>query len=228
MKGAGRRGHLAGLPSAPVMGICVAASRPAARPAPTGRGVAHSCARRAPRCNPPPPRAPDACSRPVGMLEAFSYVVRMFSGVLSDRMTSRKAAIAAGFAMGATAKFGLSSAGTLGQLFVGKALDRLGNGVQVRGRAAAAAARPCGLQHAPSSRLMPPWRRASRRLLLPPPADRARPPQQPSSPPTPARPRPATRSSATSPPSPAAPPASASRRPCASGAASWGRASCLR
>jgi hypothetical protein len=66
-----------------------------------------------------------------GMLEAFSYVVRMFSGVLSDKMTSRKAAIAAGFAMGAAAKFGMSAATTTVQLFVTKAMDRLGNGVQV-------------------------------------------------------------------------------------------------
>lgn len=82
------------------------------------------------------------------MLEAFSYVVRMFSGVLSDRMASRKAAIAAGFAMGAAAKLGMSAAATTLQLFVGKAIDRLGNGVQVRllwracRQAAAAAAAP--------------------------------------------------------------------------------------
>ena len=69
-----------------------------------------------------------------GCLEAFSYAVRMFSGVLSDRMASRKAAIAAGFAMGAAAKFGLSSATTVGQLFIGKAVDRLGNGVQAAPR----------------------------------------------------------------------------------------------
>jgi hypothetical protein len=42
------------------------------------------------------------------MLEAFSYVVRMFSGVVSDRLPSRKVAIAAGFLMGAMAKFGMS------------------------------------------------------------------------------------------------------------------------
>lgn len=65
------------------------------------------------------------------MLEAFSYVVRMFSGVISDKMTSRKAAITAGFAMGAAAKFGMSGATTTVSLFVTKAIDRLGNGVQV-------------------------------------------------------------------------------------------------
>jgi hypothetical protein len=67
------------------------------------------------------------------MLEAFSYVVRMFSGVISDKMTSRKAAITAGFAMGAAAKFGMSGATTTLSLFVTKAIDRLGNGVQVGG-----------------------------------------------------------------------------------------------
>lgn len=66
------------------------------------------------------------------MLEAFSYVVRMFSGVISDHMTSRKLAITAGFAMGACAKTGMSFATTVGQLFVGKAIDRLANGIQVR------------------------------------------------------------------------------------------------
>jgi hypothetical protein len=65
------------------------------------------------------------------MLEAFSYVVRMFSGVISDRMTSRKAAITAGFVMGAAAKFGMSFATSTVQLFMTKAVDRLGNGVQV-------------------------------------------------------------------------------------------------
>lgn len=68
---------------------------------------------------------------PAGMLEAFSYVVRMFSGVISDRMTSRKAAITAGFVMGAAAKFGMSFAASTVQLFLSKAVDRLGNGVQV-------------------------------------------------------------------------------------------------
>jgi len=68
-------------------------------------------------------------------------VVRMFSGVISDKMTSRKAAIAAGFAMGAAAKFGMSAATTTVQLFVTKAMDRLGNGVQV----SQGACLPCGL-----------------------------------------------------------------------------------
>ncbi|WIA38563.1 hypothetical protein OEZ86_001878 [Tetradesmus obliquus] len=69
-----------------------------------------------------------------GMLEAFSYVVRMFSGVISDRMTSRKAAITAGFMMGAAAKFGMSFATSTVQLFMTKAVDRLGNGVQAAPR----------------------------------------------------------------------------------------------
>lgn len=68
---------------------------------------------------------------PAGMLEAFSYVVRMFSGVISDHMSSRKAAITAGFIMGAAAKFGMSFATSTVQLFMTKAVDRLGNGVQV-------------------------------------------------------------------------------------------------
>jgi len=65
------------------------------------------------------------------MLEAFSYVVRMFSGVISDRMASRKTAIALGFAMGGAAKLGMSFAGSAMGLFVGKAFDRLANGIQV-------------------------------------------------------------------------------------------------
>lgn len=85
---------------------------------------------------------------PAGMLEAFSYVVRMFSGVISDRMTSRKAAITAGFVMGAAAKFGMSFATSTVQLFMTKAVDRLGNGVQVRGwaiqRACCIACYMCG------------------------------------------------------------------------------------
>eukprot|EP00200_Dunaliella_tertiolecta_P009812 CAMPEP_0202370656 /NCGR_PEP_ID=MMETSP1127-20130417/2221_1 /ASSEMBLY_ACC=CAM_ASM_000462 /TAXON_ID=3047 /ORGANISM="Dunaliella tertiolecta, Strain CCMP1320" /LENGTH=790 /DNA_ID=CAMNT_0048966661 /DNA_START=102 /DNA_END=2474 /DNA_ORIENTATION=- len=69
-----------------------------------------------------------------GLLEAFSYVVRMFSGVVSDMMTSRKSAITLGFAMGACAKFGMSGAATVGQLFASKAVDRLANGVQAAPR----------------------------------------------------------------------------------------------
>ena len=46
-------------------------------------------------------------------------------GVVLDRMTSRKAAITLGFAAGAMAKFGMASAGTVGLLFAGKAVDRL-------------------------------------------------------------------------------------------------------
>jgi len=69
-----------------------------------------------------------------GLLEAFSYAVRMASGVLSDRLGSRKAAIAAGFCLGAASKLGLSFASALPQLFVGKALDRLANGVQAAPR----------------------------------------------------------------------------------------------
>ncbi|KAG2437003.1 hypothetical protein HYH02_011435 [Chlamydomonas schloesseri] len=69
-----------------------------------------------------------------GLLEAFSYVVRMCSGVVSDRMSSRKAAITLGFAAGAMAKFGMASAGTVGLLFAGKAVDRLANGIQAAPR----------------------------------------------------------------------------------------------
>ncbi|GLI69735.1 hypothetical protein VaNZ11_014411, partial [Volvox africanus] len=69
-----------------------------------------------------------------GLLEAFSYVVRMCSGVVSDRMTSRKAAITLGFAAGAAAKFGMAGAGSVGLLFAGKAVDRLANGIQAAPR----------------------------------------------------------------------------------------------
>lgn len=58
----------------------------------------------------------------------------MFSGVVSDMMTSRKSAITLGFAMGACAKFGMSFAGSVGQLFASKAIDRLANGVQAAPR----------------------------------------------------------------------------------------------
>lgn len=55
------------------------------------------------------------------------------TGVVSDMMTSRKAAITLGFAMGAAAKFGMSGAAEVGALFTSKAVDRLANGVQVGG-----------------------------------------------------------------------------------------------
>lgn len=69
-----------------------------------------------------------------GLLEAFAYMVRMFSGVISDKMTSRKAAITLGFGMGAAAKFSMSFATSVAPLFVSKAVDRLANGVQAAPR----------------------------------------------------------------------------------------------
>ncbi|KAJ9511420.1 hypothetical protein QJQ45_029925 [Haematococcus lacustris] len=69
-----------------------------------------------------------------GVLEAISYVVRMFSGVVSDMMSSRKTAITAGFALGALAKFGVVGSSTVAQLFASKAVDRLANGVQAAPR----------------------------------------------------------------------------------------------
>lgn len=49
-------------------------------------------------------------------------------------MTSRKAAITLGFALGAAAKFGMASAVTVPILFASKAADRLANGVQAAPR----------------------------------------------------------------------------------------------
>ncbi len=55
------------------------------------------------------------------------------AGVVSDHMASRKHAITLGFAMGAAAKFGMTFGGsTVAQLFASKAVDKLGNGIQVR------------------------------------------------------------------------------------------------
>ena len=42
-----------------------------------------------------------------------------------------QSAIAVGFAMGAAAKFGISFSGSVAQLFAAKAMDKLGNGIQV-------------------------------------------------------------------------------------------------
>jgi len=69
-----------------------------------------------------------------GLLEAFSYIVRMCSGVVSDLMASRKSAITLGFAMGAAAKFGITGATEVGSIFASKAVDRLANGVQAAPR----------------------------------------------------------------------------------------------
>lgn len=66
------------------------------------------------------------------LFTVLSAYASMSAGVVSDMMTSRKSAITLGFAMGACAKFGMSGASTVGQLFASKAVDRLANGVQVR------------------------------------------------------------------------------------------------
>ena len=56
------------------------------------------------------------------------------AGVISDMMTSRKAAITVGFTMGAAAKFGMSGASTVTSLFASKVVDRLANGIQAAPR----------------------------------------------------------------------------------------------
>lgn len=56
------------------------------------------------------------------------------AGVISDKMTSRNAAILLGFGLGAGAKLAMSVSTTATALFASKAVDRLANGIQAAPR----------------------------------------------------------------------------------------------
>jgi MFS family permease len=69
-----------------------------------------------------------------GAVEAFSYLVKLFSGVISDMLSKRKLIISLGFLMIALARPLVSISSSFWGVFLGRFLDRLGNGLQATPR----------------------------------------------------------------------------------------------
>ena len=67
-------------------------------------------------------------------VEAIAYSVRIFSGVFSDYLSKRKPIILVGFILLCIAKPILAFSKTIGQIFLARALDRIGNGIQATPR----------------------------------------------------------------------------------------------
>ena len=69
-----------------------------------------------------------------GFLEAISLFVRIFSGILSDIIHKRKALIVVGYIFALLSRPFLSLATTVSGVFLGRALDRIGNGLDATPR----------------------------------------------------------------------------------------------
>ena len=70
------------------------------------------------------------------VVEAISYAIRIFSGVLSDYLRKRKSIILVGFILLTISKPLLAFSKTIGHIFIARALDRVGNGIQATPREA--------------------------------------------------------------------------------------------
>lgn len=65
-----------------------------------------------------------------GLAESTALVVKVFSGVLSDRLGRRKALAVAGYALGALTKPAFALAGSAGVVLAARLADRVGKGVR--------------------------------------------------------------------------------------------------
>jgi MFS family permease len=70
------------------------------------------------------------------VVEAISYAVRIFSGVMSDFLRRRKSVMLVGFVLLAIAKPLLAFSRSVSQVFLARTLDRIGNGIQASPREA--------------------------------------------------------------------------------------------
>ncbi|MDR2074639.1 MAG: MFS transporter [Holosporales bacterium] len=70
------------------------------------------------------------------VVEAISYGVRIFSGVISDFLRRRKAVMIVGFILLAISKPLLAFSKNVSQVFLARTLDRIGNGIQASPREA--------------------------------------------------------------------------------------------
>ena len=70
------------------------------------------------------------------IVEAIAYAVRIFSGVISDYFRKRKTMMMIGFVMLAISKPLLAFSKTFAHIFISRAIDRVGNGIQASPREA--------------------------------------------------------------------------------------------
>lgn len=69
-----------------------------------------------------------------GIIETFSLFTRIFSGILSDYIRKRKAIIVVGYGLAILSRPLLGLATGIGGVFLGRALDRIGNGLDATPR----------------------------------------------------------------------------------------------
>jgi len=65
-----------------------------------------------------------------GIFEALAYVMKLFSGVISDYLRKRKLVMVWGFALTVIARVFFALSSSFGVLLTARILDRLGNGIQ--------------------------------------------------------------------------------------------------
>lgn len=65
-----------------------------------------------------------------GFFEALAYVMKLFSGVISDYLRKRKLVMVWGFALTVIARLFFALSSSFGVLLTARILDRLGNGIQ--------------------------------------------------------------------------------------------------
>jgi MFS family permease len=68
------------------------------------------------------------------VVEALAYAIRMFSGILSDFLKKRKPVMLCGLTMLLIAKPMLAFSKSMGQIFLARSIDRIGNGIQATPR----------------------------------------------------------------------------------------------
>ena len=65
-----------------------------------------------------------------GFFEALAYIMKLFSGVISDYLRKRKLVMVWGFALTVIARLFFALSSSFGVLLTARILDRLGNGIQ--------------------------------------------------------------------------------------------------
>src|SRR2546427_12892998 len=77
---------------------------------------------------PPPPPPPPALAQRIA--EATASIVKLFSGVLSDRLGRRKPLVVLGYALAAASKPLFPLAGSVPLVLVARFMDRVGKGIR--------------------------------------------------------------------------------------------------
>lgn len=69
-----------------------------------------------------------------GFVEAFAYLMKLFSGIISDYLQRRKRLIVLGYALLALSRPLLAISSTFSTVFLARVMDRFGNGIQATPR----------------------------------------------------------------------------------------------